>query len=384
MTTSYDPLDIAAGQEMRFKVLKPDAQSGLDRGNPWVDDRLGRDPAQSHGFKAVVLNSSATHPDDVEGSYCQLTGAWLRLSPDLQTGGLVASADHLIMDGALFQQLLLSVSRQACVALNSSRAGQSSGVRPVAERPMKSPVATLRVSQLGSVCELLHQLTSTLQEFGIELHADRDTVLLTALPQAGPDANPNVPKERRRVTVMLLDVASDDGPDQLRRKIAKLNETAWQSACVQLWQSIYRGNVWHPVVRYFESIAPWVPFQRTSRYLSGGSLLTFLPPLTVEPSEAESMEHLSVRTLTPLMGGPTIAVSQARCAVTGQATAFITVLGSGKWNRAERLQAFRDALALGLHAAGQITSALDAPATQEFPTPNRRPAQRQNGNRVPA
>lgn len=50
----------------------------------------------------AVIDRTAVDPEVFGGSYLQFPGAWLRIAPDRSTGGIVATADHLVLDGALF------------------------------------------------------------------------------------------------------------------------------------------------------------------------------------------------------------------------------------------------------------------------------------------
>lgn len=58
------------------------------------------------------------NPELFGGSYVEFPGAWLRVAPDRSTGGIVATADHLVLDSALFQHLLIKLAR---VTTTSSR-----------------------------------------------------------------------------------------------------------------------------------------------------------------------------------------------------------------------------------------------------------------------
>ncbi len=308
-----------------------------------------------NGAASVVISETPQTAEDIAGSYTDLPGAWLSIAPDRQTGGLVATADHLVLDGALFQQLLFDVARGCSTELKNVDTDTSIPQQPSARS--SDPLVSLHVSELSSVCDLILHITNTLQEFGVKVHEGRDTVVLATIPQSGPDADQSIEKHRRRIMPLLLHVDSSDGPTELRSRINRLNESGWKSAGARAWSMIYRGNVSGPLVRYLERLAWYFPIQRTSRYLAGAALLTFVPPATVSDAEASAIRHLSVRTMKPICGGPTIAVSQVRGERREAVTTRIAISGSRHWNDLNRLEEFSEALTRRLRASGyQISS----------------------------
>jgi hypothetical protein len=144
---------------------------------------------------------------------------------------------------------------------------------------------------------------------------------------------------------VILSVEGVNDSRELRNRIQKLNIDGWRSAGAVVWNYIYRGNLPQWLIRYFECLSHKLPFQRTARVLSGGALVSCLPPVANQDFCASDVSHLSSRTIGTTIGGPTITVMQARNCVNKHITAFITLSGTGSWNNAARLNAFRDMLA---------------------------------------
>ncbi len=305
----------------------------------------------SNQLVSAIIDTEPRPPQQMAGSYVARPGAWLRIAPNALQGGLLVTADHLVLDGAMFQDLLFAVLRGSSV----EREQRAEETAPAFETAQTAPISILQLGELDSICELVRQIAGTLQEFGLELDAGNDAVLLVTIPQAGPSLDESVAKHRRRVLPLLFNLAATDDAEAIRTKIVQLNETGWNSLSAQVWSQIYAGNVWNALVQYFQLIAPYVPLQRTSKYLAGSALLTFLPPVKVPEHEAANLQNVSVRTMNPMCGGPTIAVSQVRSLPAGQAKIFITISGSRHWNRLDRLTDFRDALARRLSAVGIST-----------------------------
>jgi hypothetical protein len=188
-------------------------------------------------------------------------------------------------------------------------------------------------------------IVTTLEESGIQFNKGRDTILLTTIPQTGPDGNHEIHRHRRRILPLIMSLQGVQDCGELRRRVQQLNTDGWRSLGAQVWNRIYSGNVPAWLVTYFERISCRVPFQRTARVLSGAALVSFLPKVTIHGFCASSISHLSCKTIGPMIGGPTITVMQVHDNVVGRTAAFITISGSGRWNNVSRLNTFRNALA---------------------------------------
>ena len=99
-----------------FKTCHLDLTVAADLSNVELDHYVQRQLAEakpSVDAVSAVIDCSAVDPDHFGGGYAELPGAWLRLAMDKSTGGLVATADHLVLDGALFQSILFHIARAA-------------------------------------------------------------------------------------------------------------------------------------------------------------------------------------------------------------------------------------------------------------------------------
>ena len=299
----------------------------------------------------AVIDQAAADPEIVGGSYIEFPGAWLRVTPDQSTGGIVATADHLVLDGALFQHVLIKLAQatarpctqrpctQATVPPKLLRKNATSGSRK------HDPFATLQVKNVKSLSDVLMQIIAALESSGMRLRDGRDTMLLTTIPHGGPELDVAIPKHGRRILPVILSVEGVNDSGELRNRIQELNNDGWCSAGAVVWNYIYRGNLPHWLIRYFECLSHKLPFQRTARVLSGGALVSCLPPVASQDFCAADVLHLSSRTIGTTIGGPTITVMQVCNGVNERMTAFITVSGTGCWNHAAKLNAFRDMLA---------------------------------------
>lgn len=341
------------GDDVVFTLDMPHA-AGLSEGE-LHDYVAGRIAAARPSLEpvSVIVNEHSASFEELQGEYAARTGAWLRIAADRDTGGLVASADHLVLDGAMFQQLLFTVARETSIPTKHEP--------PASSLVEARTVADLQLDESFSICELLYHMTNTLQDAGLNLHSGRESVLLATIPRSRRLQDASVPHAHHRPLPLLLTVEATDGPEQLRAKIGELNEYGWQSIGAYTWSMVYRGCVCAWVIRYLERISPFVPFQSASRYLVGGALLTVLPPVYVAGEEAARIRGVSVRTLSPLCGGPTIAVSQVRDPLLATPRYFISISGSRQWDRPERLRAIRDALALRLKTAKAAAPAPNDP-----------------------
>lgn len=294
----------------------------------------------------AVIDQAAADPEIVGGSYIEFPGAWLRVTPDQSTGGIIATADHLVLDGALFQHVLIKLA-QATARTSTLTAVPPKLLQENATLPSRKhdPFATLQVENITSLSEVLMQIIAALESSGMRLRDGRDTVLLTTIPNGGPELDVTIPKHRRRILPVILSMEGINDSRELRNRIQRLNTDGWRSAGAVVWNYIYRGNLPHWLIRYFECLSHKLPFQRTARVLSGGALVSCLPPVASQDFCASDVSHLSSRTIGTTIGGPTITVMQARHCANEHITAFITISGTGSWNNAARLNAFRDMLA---------------------------------------
>ncbi|MCA8983412.1 MAG: hypothetical protein KDA76_06610 [Planctomycetaceae bacterium] len=343
----------AQGDDVVFTLDMPHA-AGLPAEE--LDDYVARQIAAARPSRepvSVIVNEHSASFEELQGEYAARPGAWLRIAADRDTGGLVASADHLVLDGAMFQQMLISVARESSIPANNDPPASSSGEARA--------VVDLQLDESFSICELLYHMTNTLQDAGLNLHSGRESVLLATIPRTRPLQDESVPHSHHRALPLLLTVEAADGPEQLRAKISELNENGWKSIGAYTLSMVYRGCVCGWVIRYIERISPFVPFQSTARYLVGGALLTVLPPVNIAGEDAARIQGLSVRTLNPLCGGPTIAVSQVRDSLQATPRYFISISGSRQWDCPERLRAIRDALALRLKTAKAAGPPQNAP-----------------------
>ena len=309
---------------------------------------------------SVVIDRAAVDPETFGGSFAKFPGAWLRLAPDKSTGGFVATADHLVLDGAMCQNLLISIA-QACAENSTGMAASHTGNTAPPENI--EAISTLFLREVESLSELLMHIVTTLETSGIQLKKGHDTILLTTIPQAGPDVNQEIQKHRRRIQPLIMSLQGVQDSGELRRRVQQLNTDGWRSLGAQVWNHIYSGNVPAWLVTYFERFSYRVPLQRTARILSGGALVSFLPPVKTPGFCASSISHLSCRTIGPMIGGPTITVMQVHDDIVGRTAAFITISGSGRWNNAQKLNAFRNALAgrVSCDAAMQSTTSCEHP-----------------------
>ena len=123
------------------------------------------------------------------------------------------------------------------------------------------------------------QIIAALESTGMRLRDGRDTMLLTTIPHGGPELDVAIPKHGRRILPVILSVDGINDSRELRNRIQKLNTDGWCSAGAVVWNYIYRGNLPHWLIRYFECLSHNLPFQRTARVLSGGALVSCLPPV---------------------------------------------------------------------------------------------------------
>ena len=312
---------------------------------------------------SVVIDRAAADPETFGGSFAEFPGAWLRLAPDKSTGGFVATADHLVLDGALMQSLLIAIAK----ASTENSTGTAALLSKSTEQDASCETfSTLRLNDVASLSVLLMHIVTTLEESGIEFETGRDTILLTTIPQTGPDVNQEIHPHRRRILPLIMSLQGVQDCGELRRRVQQLNTDGWRSIGAQVWNHIYSGNVPAWLVTYFERISRRVPFQQAARALSGGALVSFLPPVTMPGFWASSISHLSCRTIGTVIGSPTITVMQVRDNAVGRTAAFITISGSGRWNDARKLDAFRNALACRISGDAAMQSpTCSEPATSE-------------------
>lgn len=294
----------------------------------------------------AVIDHAAADPEMVGGSYIEFPGAWLRVSPDQSTGGIVATADHLVLDGALFQQMLLRIARATTTPCTVITVPPKFVQEKATLGSRKhDPFATLQIENVTSLSDVLMQIIAALDNSGMRLRDGRDTMLLTTIPHGGPELDVTVPKHGRRILPVILSVEGINDSQELRNRIQLLNIDGWCSTGAVVWNYIYRGNLPHWLIRYFECLSHKLPFQRTARVLSGGALISCLPPVERQDFCAADVSHLSSRTIGTTIGGPTITVMQVFNGVNEHVTAFITISGTGCWNHAAKLNDFRRILA---------------------------------------
>ena len=275
----------------------------------------------------------------------------------------MATADHLVLDGALMQSLLIAIAK----ASTENSTGTAALLSKSTEQDASCETfSTLRLNDVASLSVLLMHIVTTLEESGIEFETGRDTILLTTIPQTGPDVNQEIHPHRRRILPLIMSLQGVQDCGELRRRVQQLNTDGWRSIGAQVWNHIYSGNVPAWLVTYFERISRRVPFQQAARALSGGALVSFLPPVTMPGFWASSISHLSCRTIGTVIGSPTITVMQVRDNAVGRTAAFITISGSGRWNDARKLDAFRNALACRISGDAAMQSpTCSEPATSE-------------------
>ncbi len=294
----------------------------------------------------AVIDKSAVNPELFGGSYVEFPGAWLRIAPDQSTGGIIATADHLVLDGALFQHMLIKLAQATTGSCTQTKVSPASLQKNKAMASgMSDPFATIQLENIQSLSDVVIQIIAALESSGLRLRDGKDTVLLTTIPQSGPEADVAIQKHRRRILPVVMSVEDVNDSRELRKRIQKLNNDGWCSASAIVWNYIYRGNLPHWLINYFECLSHKLPFQRTARVLSGAALVSCVPPVARQDFCASEVSHLSSRTIGTTIGGPTITIMQVINRVNDLATAFITVSGTGCWNDAEKICSFRDQLA---------------------------------------
>jgi len=328
-----------------FQTCHLNLAVAADLSNDELDQYVQRQLAEakpSVDAVSAVIDCYAVDPDHFGGGYAELPGAWLRLAMDKTTGGLVATADHLVLDGALFQSILFHIAR-ATLGSQTSKTDVSDTTFPAAVGA--SSFATLRLPQMKSNSDIMKHIIGTLEESGLRLHQGLDTILLTTIQQSGSEGNEPIEKHQRRVLPLILGMEDKPGDDEIRRRVQKLNSDGSHSVGAFVWNWIYGEYAPKWLVFYFERIAHRIPFQHTARVLSGGAVVSFLPPADGSQICASEVSHLSCRTIGTTIGGPTIAVMQVRNDAECRSEAFITISGSGDWNDSGKINTFRNALA---------------------------------------
>jgi hypothetical protein len=341
-----DNVAVAVQQrDASFKTCRLNLAFAADLSNVELDQYVQRQLAEakpSVDAVSVVIDCSAVDPDHFGGGYAELPGAWLRMAMDKSTGGLVATADHLVLDGALFQSILFNIAK----AVNSSQASTAnvSGITFPIAVGAKS-FATLRLPGMKSNSEIMKHIVDTLEESGLRLQEGLDTILLTTIQPSGSESDAQIEKHHRRVLPLIVGMEDRPGNEEIRRRVQKLNSEGSSSVGAFVWNWIYGGYVPIWLLIYFERVAHRVPFQRTARVLCGGAVVSFLPPADASQICASEVSHLSCRTIGTTIGGPTITVMQARNSAESQSEAFITISGSGRWNNSQKLNVIRNLLA---------------------------------------
>ena len=328
-----------------FKTCHLDLTVAADLSNVELDHYVQRQLAAakpSADAVSAVIDCSAVDPDHFGGGYAEFPGAWLRLAMDKSTGGLIATADHLVLDGALFQSILFHIAR-AALGSQSSNTDVSDATLPAAVGA--SSFATIRLPQMKSNSDIMQHIVGTLEESGLRLQQGLDTILLTTIQQSGSEEYKQIDKHQRRVLPLILGMENKPGDDEIRRRVQKLNSDGTNSVGAIVWNWIYGGYAPKLLVLYFERIAHRIPFQHTARVLSGGAVVSFLPPADAAQICASEVSHLSCRTIGTTIGGPTIAVMQVRNDAECRSEAFITISGSGDWNNSGKINTFRNVLA---------------------------------------
>ncbi|MEZ5942569.1 MAG: hypothetical protein R3C18_14335 [Planctomycetaceae bacterium] len=281
---------------------------------------------------SVVLDETPQHANRFVGTYSELPGAWLRVAPDAATGGLIMTADHLVLDGGLFQDLLLRTVLSCSSVGNALVTNQSNP-----ETKGVSHARHVSFLRAESLCTTLRQVVSSLESMGIALSQGRENLLLATIPNASDEGATSVVHRCRRILPQLLSLEDLGSCDDLRLRIRKLRTRGTQALGEILWERLYSGQMPHWVIQYFEHFALRIPFQRTARYLTGSALLSCLPPATAPGICASEIAHLSARTVNPPGGGPTVTLMQVPHQATGEYQAYLTLSGSDAWNCPGRL-----------------------------------------------
>lgn len=302
---------------------------------------------------SAVFESQAFTAEELSGRYAQYPGAWLSVAPDRETGGLAISADHLVLDGALLQKLLVRMavsSSRTQEAVSSPVAHESpaaalAGVCATTQAAAVQAVSACRADQRvvaiiawpGSMTRMFRFIIQALQQSGLQLHEGRDMISLTTIPEDGPDVNLRMPRYRRRVLPVQICVANVTGDDDLRNRIRQANVNGWCSIGPLMVNRLYNGNIRRLMIRYIERVAPNGRLLRAFRYLAGAAVVSFLPPVLQEDLQGAQVSHLSAITLGPVQGGPTVTVMQVRSADTAKSQLYVTISGTDDWNCPNRL-----------------------------------------------
>ncbi|MCA9080745.1 MAG: hypothetical protein KDA58_09315 [Planctomycetaceae bacterium] len=327
--------------------------------------RLARATQEPHRV-SIVVDERPQLAECFNGTYAEFPGAWLRVAPDAVTGGLLMTADHLVLDGALFQDLLLRTAVHCCTtgAAAPFTVPHSPGVPVRHSRHISFP-------RTQTLCATLRQVISSLELQGMRLSQGHENILLATIPTQSGNEPSLYAHHRRRILPLLLNLQNLDCCDDMRQRIAQLNERGTHSLSAVLWERLYSGQLPDWVIHYFEKLALRIPLQRTARYLSGSALLSCLPPASVPGLCASEISHLAAHTMTPPAGGPTITMMQVPDRQSAQPHVYLTVTGSGRWNHPGRLERLQQSIAeqLSLEPTGHIL-----PPPVQSPTRIKQPA----------
>ena len=313
--------------------------AGLAEGQrrEYVDRQLSFASSRSRPV-SIVCDLTSRRKADVAGTFSKFPGAWLRMAPHAESGGIIMSADHLVLDGHLFQNLLLRTAA-------ASRSQRTSS--PVACR---SELCLLPLEPPGPLCELIADIVLSLDDCGLRLRSGKDSLLLVTIPQTGPEANPQIETYCRRILPLLADMTAMQGAACVRERIRALNQNGWQSLGAHVWNQLYSGALPCWLIRYFECIAPRIPFQNASQYLAGGALLSCLPKVSLPGICASDIALLAAETIPPACSGPALTVMQVPNQQTGQMAAHITLGGSGRWKSRDTLERLKQTIAKRISA----------------------------------
>ncbi|MEZ6058217.1 MAG: hypothetical protein R3C01_16080 [Planctomycetaceae bacterium] len=308
-------------------LISPDDQSGTGQRNTTP--------------MSIIIDRAPVDASQFSASLSSFPGAWLRISPLPSSQGFQIAGDHLVLDGAFCNHLALSILRSLPLADTISiNAGRST-----IPTSSQLPVLMLEIESLQRLTPLLMCLSQTLDAFGFRTQSGDDVVMLTTVPRQGPHVDADIPAAGHRILPVLLRFDQLHHEEDLRERIESLNQHGWCSAMPTYMNEVYSPHI-SPLLRlYSRYISPRLPFLgHTTRQLSGTSLITVPPPLTVSSAAYDRLNAITADTVRPMLGGPVFHVNQVVDYESGRRKAFVSLSGSGPFNTLPRLTAMRDHL----------------------------------------
>ena len=366
----HQPLNVVVSEEPRSRILDPrrflqrnefrvgivDAQRQLrivsldlhfsaespEKLRSYVAEQVAK-AAPAQESVSVVFDEEPRHFDEISGTYAEFPGAWLRMAPDRETGGLLSTVDHLVLDGSLHQLILLRTAAAAAV-----RDANSAGPRQK-PAPKEEHVISFEIPHTGSMSELILKIGDSLEEQGIRIRKGHETTLLTTIPQGGPEFVSEVPRNRARILPVLLQLRKTNTPAEVRAHIGTLNSHGWLNPLAYAIDRIYCGTTCPMMIHYFERLSMLFPFQSAARFLVGSALLSFIPPLQhldlmTESGELLEIEQLASTTLRSPHGMPAILIQQLTGDEKTPARMFVSFSGSRHWDCPRRLLSLANSL----------------------------------------